>query len=200
MECRGERKGPDSVSQSTMITPPIMKRVVSQNHRQILMNRLFLSIFGSQDTNQDDMIGMIEFESGMAKLGQQMKQEDGLSSASGMSAPPPPPDKVFDTADPNEDGIVTKEELEAVMGKSGGNIDKLFGQIHTDGDGSITRAKDEAFRAKMPERTETSKLSGLGTESRFKVDWQTRMLGALPEGLTAAADSSSKSTSTSLYA
>ena len=53
-ECRtavkadgGERKGPDSVSQSTMITFPIMKRVVSQNYRQILMKRLFLSIFVS---------------------------------------------------------------------------------------------------------------------------------------------------------
>ncbi len=99
-------------------------------------------IFSSLDTNQDDLISMLESDSGLAKMEQEMK-------GGGMSAPPPPPDQVFDTADADEDGVVTKEELTAVLGDAGGNIDELFSQVDADGDGVITKAEDEAFLESM---------------------------------------------------
>jgi hypothetical protein len=66
------------------------------------------SFFSNLDTNQDDLVGAIEFESGMAKLEQQMKQAGGAAGASGMFRPAAPARKVFDTADTNKDGIVTR--------------------------------------------------------------------------------------------
>jgi Ca2+-binding EF-hand superfamily protein len=158
---------------------------------------LVSSIFGSQDTNQDSLISQIEFDSGMAKLGQQMKQGNGMSGISGMSAPPAP-EKVFDTADTNKDGVVSKDELAAVMGQGGGNIDDLFSQVDTDGDGSITRAEDKSFREKMANQVQQDNTSGTDTTAGFGQDWQSKMLSALLQGLATTTGSSSDSTS--LYA
>jgi Ca2+-binding EF-hand superfamily protein len=160
---------------------------------------LVSSIFGKQDTNQDSLISKIEFESEMAKLGQQMKQGNGMFGASGMSAPPPP-EKVFDTADTNKDGVVTKEELAAVMGQGGGNIDQLFSQVDTDGDGSITRSEDKAFREKMATQMQQGNPSGTDTTALSGQDFQSKLLVSLLEKLASFADSSVKSTSASLYA
>jgi Ca2+-binding EF-hand superfamily protein len=102
------------------------------------------SLFGSLDANQDDLISMIESDSGLAKLGHSIKNSgDGMAGPAGM----PPPDKVFDTADADGDGSMTKEELAAVIGD--GSADELFGKIDTDGDGLISRTEDETFRASM---------------------------------------------------
>jgi|WetSurMetagenome_2_1015567.scaffolds.fasta_scaffold204127_1 Ca2+-binding EF-hand superfamily protein len=157
---------------------------------------LVSSIFSSQDTNQDDLISQIEFESSMAQLGHKMKQSGSMSGASGMSGPPPTPEKVFDTADTNEDGVVTKDELAAVMGNGGGSIDEMFSQVDTDGDGEITRAEDEAFRAKMSAQMEQGNTSrATGTSSDQNQNWQVKMLSALLQSLTASAGSSGETTS-----
>lgn len=156
------------------------------------------SIFGNVDTDQNDLISQIEFDSGLAKLGQEMKNSDTLSGASGSSAPPPPPEKVFDTADTNEDGVVSKDELAAVMGGNGGNIDELFSQVDTDGDGSITRAEDESFREKMADRMEQGSAPGTDATAGFGQEWQSKMLSALLQGLAGTSGSSGESTS--LYA
>jgi Ca2+-binding EF-hand superfamily protein len=158
-------------------------------------SNLVNSFSSNLDTNQDDLVGTIEFESGMVKLEQQMKQAGGTAGASGMSAPPPPPDKVFDTADTNKDGIVTKDELAAAIGQGGGNIDELFSQVDTDGDGSITRAEDDAFLAQMDARKEQMNTTDSSTNTGIGEDFQSQMLAALMEGLL-----SSPSSSTSLWA
>lgn len=160
-------------------------------------SNLVNSFFSNLDTNQDDLVGTIEFESGMAKLEQQMKQAGGVAGTSGMSAPPSPPDKVFDTADTNKDGIVTKDELAAAIGQGGGNIDELFSQVDTDGDGSITRAEDDAFLAQMDARKEQVNTTDSSTNTGIGEDFQSQMLAALLEGLLS---STSSSTSTSLWA
>jgi Ca2+-binding EF-hand superfamily protein len=154
------------------------------------------TLFGAQDTNQDDLISSIEFESGMAKLGQEMKGTGGMSGAAGKAGPPPPPpDQVFDTADTNEDGVVTKDELAAVMGQNVGDIDKLFSQVDSDGDGSITRTEDEAFRAQMDSQRPQKEASLSGTDSIQAMDFQSQMFTALVQALTASASSSDESTS-----
>ncbi len=102
-------------------------------------------LFGTLDSNQDGLISQIESDSGLAKLGREMR--NGGNGPSGLSGTQPPrPEEVFDKADANGDGEVTQEELEAVIGKKGGD---LFAQIDTDGDGTISRAEDEAFRQGM---------------------------------------------------
>jgi Ca2+-binding EF-hand superfamily protein len=104
-------------------------------------------LFSNMDTDQDSLVSMIEFDSTLAKLEQQMKKGDsGMQAMSGM---PPPPDQVFDAADTNGDGTVSQEELTAVLGEKGADV---FSQVDTDGDGQISRAEDEAFRAKMDEQ------------------------------------------------
>jgi Ca2+-binding EF-hand superfamily protein len=104
-------------------------------------------VFGKMDTDQNSLVSMIEFDSSLAKLGQQMK--NGGSGMSGMSGMHPPPDKVFDAADTNGDGYVSQDELTAVLGDKGADV---FSQVDTDGDGKISRTEDEAFRAKMKEQ------------------------------------------------
>jgi Ca2+-binding EF-hand superfamily protein len=152
-------------------------------------------IFGKMDTDQDSLVSMIEFDSSLAKLEQQMK--NGGSGMSGMSGMPPPPDKVFDTADANGDGSVTRDELTAVLGQKGADV---FSQVDTDGDGKISRAEDEAFRAKMDEQMKqnASSDSGMNTISSSDQDWKNMLFEALVKGLTAY--SSPSSDSSSLYA
>jgi Ca2+-binding EF-hand superfamily protein len=104
-------------------------------------------LFSNMDTDQDSLVSMIEFDSTLAKLEQQMKKGDsGMQAMSGM---PPPPDKVFDAADTNGDGTVSQDELTALLGEKGADV---FSQVDTDGDGQISRAEDEAFRAKMDDQ------------------------------------------------
>jgi Ca2+-binding EF-hand superfamily protein len=119
-------------------------------------------IFSQLDTNQDNLISQIESNSGLAKLEQEMKNGGaGMSAVGGQ--PPPPPEKVFDTADTNEDGVVSKDELSAVMGQNGGNIDEIFSKVDTDGDGLISRAEDDAWLAQMENQTgQNSPLAGAG--------------------------------------
>jgi len=163
-------------------------------------SNLVNSFFSNMDSNQDELVSAIEFKSGMAKLEQQLKQAGGAAGASGMSAPPPPPDKVFDTADTNKDGIVTKDELAAVIGQGGGNIDELFSQVDTDGNGSITKAEDDAFLAQMETQIQQGNAIDSSTNAGIGQDYQSQMLAALLEGLLSSTGSSSHSTSTSLWA
>jgi hypothetical protein len=65
------------------------------------------SIFGKLDTDQNGLISQIEAGSGLAKLGQEMKDGGGVSAASGRPHHPPPPEKVFDAGDTNKDGVVS---------------------------------------------------------------------------------------------
>lgn len=157
-------------------------------------------LFGTLDSDEDGLISQIESDSGLAKLGQQMKHGGaGMSGISGTQ-PPPPPEKVFDTADVNEDGVVSKDELSAVMGQNGGNIDELFSKVDTDGDGVISRAEDETFRQQMTERMPPKEIADSGTTdvSAFSQSWQSELFGALLTSLTASAGSAVESTS--LYA
>jgi Ca2+-binding EF-hand superfamily protein len=152
-------------------------------------------LFGNLDADQDGLISQIESDSGLAKLGQQMKHSGvGMSAVSGTQ--PPPPEKVFDTADVNEDGVVSKEELAAVIGQNGGNIDDLFSKVDTDGDGVISRTEDETFRQQMTEGMQKEVAdSGTTNISGFSQSWQNELLGALLKGLTASTGSSGESTS-----
>jgi len=158
---------------------------------------LLEDLFGKLDIDQDDLISQIEFDSGLAKLEQQMKQGGaGMSAVSGMQ-PPPPPEKIFDTADTNKDGVVSKDELAAVMGQNGGNIDDLFSKVDTDGDGFISRTEDETFRQQMTERMQQKEAADSGTTdiSGFGQSLQSKLFGTLLKSLTAAASSSGESTS-----
>jgi Ca2+-binding EF-hand superfamily protein len=147
-------------------------------------------LFSKIDTDGDNLISRAEDDTFRAS----MAGASGMSGGSGM----PPPDKVFDAADTNGDGVVSKEELAAVMGS--GNIDKLFSKIDTDGDGLISRTEDETFLKKMTEEMQnnTSAKSDLNNINDFVQDWQSKMFEALLNGLNAAASSSQESTS--LYA
>ena len=154
-------------------------------------------IFGKIDTDQNGLISLIESNSGLAKLGQDMKNGGGVSAALGRPHHPPPPEKVFDTADTNKDGVVSKEELAAVMGQTGGDIDKLFSKVDTNGDGLIFRTEDETFRKQMTERMQQKEAasSSANDTGNFTQSWQSGMFDALLKGLTAAASSPVESTS-----
>ena len=171
-----------------------MATLIQQN-----TNTLVDSLFGKLDTDVDGLISLIQSNSDLAKLGQQMKHGGDMSAASGTQ-PPPPPEKVFDMADTNEDGVVSKEELAAVMGENGGDIGELFGKVDTDGDGLISRSEDEDFRKQMtepmqPREAANSATNDIGT---FMQSWQSGMFAALLQSLTASAGSPGESTS--LYA
>jgi len=155
-------------------------------------------LFSNMDTDQDSLISMIEFDSTLAKLEQQMKKgNSGMQAMSAMPPPPPPPDQVFDAADANEDGTVSEDELTAVLGERGADA---FSQVDTDGDGQISRTEDEAFRAKMDEQTKQNAppdagMNGLGS---FDQDWQSKLFEALVSSLASATGESTDSSS--LYA
>ncbi|NPU83883.1 MAG: EF-hand domain-containing protein [Syntrophaceae bacterium] len=147
------------------------------------------ALSSSLGTDQSGLIGMLENDSGLAKMDQQMK-------GGGMSAPPPPPGEVFDTADADGDGYVTEDELTAVLGDGGGDISELFSRVDTDGDGLISEAEDEAFRESMAS-TEKNGLADGGTGGIGGQDWRARMFETMQQGFSAAASSGF---STSFYA
>jgi Ca2+-binding EF-hand superfamily protein len=157
------------------------------------------SLFSTLDADQDSLISSMEFSSGLDKLNQEMKKGmDGTEGVSGMagSPPPPPPDQVFDAADADEDGLVTKDELASVIGNDGADIDELFAQVDTDGDGSITRTEDETFRAQMKETAGQSDASSeTATTSTESPDWTSRLVHSLLQSLNATSYSSVSSTS-----
>jgi Ca2+-binding EF-hand superfamily protein len=155
-------------------------------------------LFSKVDTDGDGLISRTEDETFRKQMTERMQQNE--SAASGVSGMPPSPEKIFDTADTNKDGFVSKDELAAVMGKNGENIDKLFSKVDTDGDGLISRTEDETFRKQMTERMQQSESADSGTSdiSSFSQSWQSKMFDALLKGLTAATGSSGESTS--LYA
>jgi Ca2+-binding EF-hand superfamily protein len=170
-----------------------MSALLQQNTSQDTSS-LVDKIFSTQDTDQNGLISLIESNSTMEKLGQEMKQGGGISAVSGM---PPSPDKVFDTADTDKDGFVSKDELAAVMGQNVNNIDKLFSKVDTDGDGLISRTEDETFRKQMTERMQQNESTSSGTNniSGFVQDLQSKLFDAVIKGFTAAAGSSGESTS-----
>jgi Ca2+-binding EF-hand superfamily protein len=153
-------------------------------------------LFSNMDTDQDSLVSMIEFDSTLAKLEQQMKKGDsGMQAMSGM--PPPPPDQIFDAADANEDGTVSEDELTAVLGERAADV---FSQVDTDGDGQISRTEDEAFRAKMDEQMKQNAPpdAGMNRPGSFDEDWQSKLFEALVSSLASATGESTDSSS--LYA
>jgi Ca2+-binding EF-hand superfamily protein len=94
------------------------------------------------DTDKNGSITESEFTSGMQQLSQ-----------SNRPPPPPPPPtlstddlkKMYEQADTNGDGKVTKDELKAAMPKdsngNGPSVDDVFSSLDTDGDGSITSSE-----------------------------------------------------------
>lgn len=184
-----DTNGDGSIDQSEMTT------LIEEN-----ASSLASSIFGSQDTNQDGLVSQLEFDSGMAKLGQEMKGGHGAHGAKGA----PPPEKVFDAADTNEDGVVSKDELAAVLGGGGDQIDKIFGEVDTDGDGVISRSEDDAHLAKMeaqgPPPDQAAFAAGStgnadSTDSVGTTDFKSQLFAALIQVLTASSGDSGQTTS-----
>jgi Ca2+-binding EF-hand superfamily protein len=172
-----------------------MSTLVQQN-----TSSLVDEIFSKQDTDQNGLISLIESNSALEKLGQEMKNSSGISVASGSSHHPPPPERVFDAADTNKDGVVSKEELAAAMGLNEGDIDKLFSKVDTNGDGLISRTEDETFRKQMTAQMQQKETANSGTNDINSIgqSWQSGIFDALLKGLSAAAGSSGELTS--LYA
>ena len=146
------------------------------------------------DTDQDGVINQIESDSGLAKLGQEMKNIVGILAASG-SAGPAPPEKVFDIADTNKDGVVSKEELAAVM-QNGGIIDNLFSKVDTNSDGLISLTEGDTLRKQIQQKetanSGTNDISGIGRERNSKNEM---FKGALLKVLSTTAGSSGESKS-----
>jgi Ca2+-binding EF-hand superfamily protein len=145
-------------------------------------------IFNNFDADQDGVINQIENDSGLAKLGQEMKNISGILAASGS----PPLEEVFDTADTNKDGIVSKEELAALI-QNGGIIDKLFSKVDTNGDEFISLTEGETL-GKQIQQKETAN-SGKNDNSGIGQSWKSAMFNALLKTLSTTADSSGESMS-----
>lgn len=72
-----------------------------------------------------------------------------ISGVGGFRPPPPKPPS-FDKLDGNADGALSLDEFKAAAPKGAGSSksEELFKKIDTDGDGSISKAEDDAFRSK----------------------------------------------------
>ena len=127
------------------------------------MDMIVNGILGKFDTDQDGIINQIESDSGLAKLGQGMKNIVGIA-ASGSSHPAPP-EKIFDTADTNKDGVVSKEELSGLI-RNGGIIDKLFSKVDSNSDGLISFTEGDTLRKQIQQKetanSGTNDISGIG--------------------------------------
>ncbi len=105
------------------------------------------SLFGIVDTDKNDLISQLEVDSGLAKLGQQMKQDRGVADASGAQ-PPLPPKEVSDTAAVNrEDKAFGQQPAEMNQGSSTSalsgiqppsGIEKVFDSADVNKDGIVT--------------------------------------------------------------
>lgn len=71
-------------------------------------------LFGIVDTDQNDLISQIEVDSGLAKLGQQMKQDSGMSAASGTQ-PPQPPENRIDATDVNKEDKTFRQQIKEMQ-------------------------------------------------------------------------------------
>jgi Ca2+-binding EF-hand superfamily protein len=165
---------------------------VTQDELAAVLGDKAADVFSQVDTDGDGKISRTEDEAFRAKMEEQMgKGDSGMQAMSGM---PPPPDKVFDTADADGDKSVTQDELTAILGDEGADI---FSQVDTDGDGKISRTEDEAFRAKMDDQMKQNVPSdpGRSSISGFGQDWQSKLFDALVSALTASTTVSSDSTS-----
>ncbi len=103
---------------------------------------------GSLISNQNILLSMLEASAVLASLAQQMKLE--ILNRDLIALLPPVPERVFDTADSDQDSLVSRDELAALIGADG--ADKLLGKIDTDGDGLISRTEAAAFRDDMKEK------------------------------------------------
>ncbi|MDP1991690.1 MAG: EF-hand domain-containing protein [Syntrophales bacterium] len=155
------------------------------------MDTIVNGIFGNFDTDQDGIISQIESDSGIAKLGQEMKNIGGILAASG-SPNSAPPEKVFDTADTNKDGVVSKEEL-AALAQNGSYIDKLFSKVDNNSDGLISPTEGEILRKQIQQK-ETAN-SGANDMSGIGQGWKSEMFNSLLKVLSTTAGSPGKSTS-----
>ena len=77
---------------------------------------------------------------------------DGRVSAEEFAARPGPGPRFFDEADGDDDGALTREELQGAIdaaaearGRAGTQMLQRFDTIDTDGDGRITRAEAEGY-------------------------------------------------------
>lgn len=103
---------------------------------------------GSLISNQDILLSMLEASAVLAGLAQQMKLE--TLNRDLIALLPPLPERAFDTADRDQDGLVSLDELTATIGDD--VADKLLEKIDTDGDGLISRTEATAFRDDMKEK------------------------------------------------
>jgi len=130
--------------------------LIEQNTSSMVDN-----IFAQMDTDGDSAISRIESNAEMSKLGHEMKgRGPGMQGTQG----PPPPEDVFETADTDGDGMVSEDELAAVMGAESTDISRLFSEVDTDGDGLISKTEDEAFRAQMTEQMQQHGPGMRGTQ------------------------------------
>jgi Ca2+-binding EF-hand superfamily protein len=105
------------------------------------------SLFGIVDTDNNNLISQLEVDSGLAKLGQQMKQDSGVADASGAQ-PPLPPNKVSDATTVNmEDKAFGQQPAEMNQGSSTSalsgiqppsGIEKIFDSADANKDGIVT--------------------------------------------------------------
>ncbi len=103
---------------------------------------------GSLISNQNILLSMLEASAVLASLAQQMKLE--ILNRDLIALLPPVPERVFDTADSDQDSLVSRDELAALIGADG--ADKLLGKIDTDGDELISRTEAAAFRDDIKEK------------------------------------------------
>src|SRR5258708_796111 len=125
-------------------------------HLQKLRQQLFEKI----DASGDGQITQTEMEAYGTTQGISTKQSDGLFQALGgiqslvaqaqpAAAPPPPPSlsDLFNQLDTDQNGQLTKAELEQAFTSQGGTTeeaDSLFSQLDPNGTGSVTQAQFES--------------------------------------------------------
>jgi Ca2+-binding EF-hand superfamily protein len=105
------------------------------------------SLFGIVDTDKNDLISQLEVDSGLAKLGQEMKQDRGVADASGAQSPPPPKEVSDTTAVNREDKAFGLQIAEMNQGSNASalsgiqplsGIEKVFDSADANKDGIVT--------------------------------------------------------------
>ena len=98
-------------------------------------------IFKNLDADNDSAISRLESDAGIAKLAQQMQSG---KTASGPSSELK--SKVFNSADQNGDGSISKDELTTLMAdsnQSATDIAETFDALDTNQDGSISKSESD---------------------------------------------------------